>query len=245
MKNYFLQILLLLSLFSCSEKPNDGDTLVVGLSADNPPYEFIRSGKIVGIDIDVIEAIANEMGKKIVIKNIDFPALFPAINSSSVDCVISAISKTEAREEHFDFSDIYSESSFAVIVRSEENLSSLSDLQGKIIGAQIGTTWEMEAKKIAAEMPGTLVRALSNNLVLIEELKSGSVDAVMLEKMQVDEFLKNNKSLAFFDLPEFKSKFAIVFPKGSDLQAKINLAIEKLKKENKLYIIQQKWIKGE
>lgn len=236
---------MLLSLFACSEKAKEDDTLVVGLSADNPPYEFISSGKIVGIDVDVIEAIATEMGKKIVIKNIDFPALFPAINSSSVDCVISAISKTPAREEHFDFSIIYAESSFAVIVRSEDNVASLSDLQAKVIGAQLGTTWEMEAKKIAESMPGTLVRSLSNNLVLIEELKSGSVDAVILEKMQVDEFLKNNKTLSSFDLTDLKSEFAIVLPKNSDLTAKINAAIEKLKKENKLSTIQQKWIKGE
>lgn len=245
MKNYFFQILLLLFLFSCTEKKNTEDTLVVGLSADNPPYEFILSGKIVGIDVEIIEAIASDLDKKVIIKNIDFPALFPAVNSGSVDCVISAISKTDAREEHFDFSDIYAESSFAVIVRAEGDISQLSDLSGKVIGAQLGTTWEMEAKRISEEMPGTLVRALSNNLVLIEELNSGSVDAVILEKMQVDEFLKNNKDLSFFDLPGLKSEFAILLPKGSSLTNQINQSIKNLKKDNKLLMIQQKWMKAE
>lgn len=245
MKNYFLQILLLISLFSCTEKKNTEDTLVVGLSADNPPYEFILSSKIVGIDVEIIEAIASELGKKVIIKNIDFPALFPAVNSGSVDCVISAISKTSAREEYFDFSDIYAESSFSAIIRSEDNISGLSDLSGKVIGAQLGTTWEVEAKKIAEEMPGTLVRSLSNNLVLIEELNSGSVDVVILEKMQVGEFLKNNKNLSFFDLPGLKSEFAILLPKGSSLTNKINDSIKHLKKQNKLLMIQQKWMKDQ
>ncbi len=246
MKKYFLSILIfLVTLTACGEKNNEENTLVVGLSADNPPYEFISSGKIVGLDVDVIEAIADVMGKKLVIKNIDFPALFPAINSSSLDCVISAVSKTPEREEYFDFSNIYASSGFAVIVRADDNFSKFSDLQGKVIGAQLGTTWEIEAKKLADGMPGTLIRSLSNNLVLIEELKSGSVDAVVLEKMQVEQFIKNNKGLSFFDLPELKSEFAIVLPKGSDLLIPINNAIEKLQKENKMSIIIQKWIKSE
>ncbi|MBP7190061.1 MAG: amino acid ABC transporter substrate-binding protein, partial [Rickettsiaceae bacterium] len=221
----------------------DKDALTVGVSADNPPYEFIKDGKIEGLDLDVIEAIGKVLGRKIVIKNLDFPGLFPALSSGSVDCVISGISVTESRKEHFDFSENYAGAPMAVLFRKDDKFAKTENLEGKVIGAQLGTTWDIEAKKISSKLTGVLVRSLSNNLVLVEELKSGSVDAVVLEKMQVAEFIKNNPGLDFFDIPESSSNFAIVVNKGSKLLTEINKAIAKLNEEKKLQAIKDKWIK--
>ncbi len=243
MKNLFLAFICAFALSACDNKAADENTLTVAVSADNPPYEFIQDGKIVGLDVDIIEALGQAMGKKVIIKNLDFPGLFPALSSKNVDCVISAISVTEARREHFDFTDIYASSPMSMIVRTADGFKSISELKGKTIGVQLGTTWEIEAKKIAADMPGTLVRSLANNLVLIEELKSGFVDAVLLEKMQVNEFIKNNSSLGFFDPPELKSDFAIVLHKGSSLLPEFNEAIKKLQKDEKFEGLVNRWLK--
>lgn len=245
-KNLAVTFLSLFMLMSCDNKSADNnENLIVALSADNPPYEFIQEGNVVGLDIDIIEEIGKILEKKIVIKNLDFPGLFPALTSNNVDCIISGLSVTENRKEYFDFSDTYTSSQISVIFRKDDNLKNSNDLNGKIIGAQLGSTWEMEANNIAKEFPGTMVRALSNNLVLIEELKSGSVDAVILEKMQVDEFIKNNPSLSFFDAPELKSDFAIAFNKNSELVKQINEAIQKLQNNGKLEYIKKKWLKSQ
>lgn len=245
MKNLLLALICLFALSSCDNKAADENTLTVAISADNPPYEFIQDGKIVGLDVDIIEALGKAMGKKVIIKNLDFPGLFPALSSKNVDCVISAISVTEARKEHFDFTDIYASSPMSMIVKSADGITAIADLKGKTIGVQLGTTWEIEAKKIADEMPGTLVRSLSNNLVLIEELKSGSVDAVLLEKMQVIKFIKNNPSLGFFDPPNLKSDFAIVINKGSTLLPELNKAIKELQDSAKFEELINRWLKAE
>ena len=132
-----------------------------------------------------------------------------------------------------------------MIVREADGFKTMADVNGKTIGVQIGTTWEIEAKKIAESHPGTIIRSLSNNLVLIEELKSGSVDAVLLEKMQVAEFIKNNSGLSFFDPAGLSSNFAIVLNKGSDLLPKLNSAIGELQKNGKLETIINRWLKTE
>lgn len=229
-------------LTACSEKKATEDTLTVAVSADNPPYEFIQDGKIVGLDIDVINAIGETIGKKIVIKNLDFPGLLPALSTNNVDLVISAISVTEERKQSFDFSDIYATSSMSVLHRRDDSIKSIDDLTGRVIGAQLGTTWEHEAETLAKTMPGTRIRSLANNLVLVEELKSGSVDAVILEDMQSAKFVENSPTLTSFKLPDAKSSFAIVFPKESKLKEEINKAIEELKSKGKLAAFKKNWI---
>lgn len=234
--------LALFCLGSCSDNKTAENTITVAVSADNPPYEFIQDGKIVGLDIDIINAIGEVLGKEVVIKNLDFPGLLPALSSNNVDMVISAISATEERKKSFDFSDVYATSTMSVLYRKEEAIQSVVDLSNKVIGAQLGTTWENEAKDLVEKMPGTLVRSLANNLALVEELKSGSVDAVILEDMQVAKFIANNPTLASFTIPGSSSNFAIAFPKNSVLKDEVNKAIADLQNKGKLAAFKKNWM---
>ncbi|MES2214427.1 MAG: ABC transporter substrate-binding protein [Pseudomonadota bacterium] len=244
-KNYILALsfsILALLTGACSDKEKKENSLVVAVSADNPPYEFIQDGKIVGLDIDVINAVGRALDTKIIIKNLDFPGLFPALSSNNVDLVISAISVTPAREEYFNFSDVYAKSSIGLLYK-DDNIKSVADLAGKKIGAPLGTTWEQAAKEIAAKMPGTMVRSLSNNLVLVEELKSGSIDAFITESAQIEKFIHYNPELKSLPLPEYTSEFAIVLPKNSALTESINKALETLRSEGELDVITKHWLK--
>jgi len=239
---HFIVALLALFLSSCSEKEAPrGNSIVVATSADNPPYEFIQDGKIVGLDIDIIKAIGESLGKEIVIKNLDFPGLFPAISGNNVDLVIAAISYTPERAEHFSFSKTYASSSMAILYRKADDFKSVSDLKGKVIGAQLASTWDLEAQKIAKEQSG-MVRSLANNLVLVEELRSASVDAIVLERMQVQKFIDNNPDLASFALPDSKSDFAIAFSKDSELLTIVDKAIDDLESSGKLIEIKKRWM---
>lgn len=238
----FLLGLTLFSISACSDNEAAENTLTVAVSADNPPYEFIQDGKIVGLDIDVIKAVGEGLGKEVTIKNLDFPGLLPALSSKNVDLVISAISVTEERQKNFDFSDVYATSSIAVLYRKDEGLQAAGDLSGKVIGAQLATTWENEAKALAEKMPNTLVRSLANNLALVEELKSDSVDAVILEDMQASKFIANNPTLASFAMPDASSSFAIVFPKSSPLKDEVNKALADLKSKGKLAALKKNWM---
>jgi polar amino acid transport system substrate-binding protein len=235
----------LLTLSSCGKESDlaEKDAIIVATSADNPPYEYIQDGKIVGLDIDIITAIAKEAGKKIVIKNFDFPALLPSLATKNVDLVIAALTMTDARKEHIDFSNGYFSTTMSLMFKKGDNFKSIEDLRGKVIGVQSGTTWESYAKEITEKFPDIRIRSLYNNLVLIEELKVNGVDALIMEEMQVQKFSQNVENLDSFQLSETKSEFAIALPKNSELTDLINNAIKALQESGELKAIQEKWMK--
>ncbi len=235
----------LLALTSCGQDTNlaDKDTIIVATSADNPPYEYIQDGKVVGLDIDAINAIGKELGKKIVVKNLDFPALLPSLATNNVDLIIAGLTMTEDRKLHVDFSDGYSSTAMAVMFKKADNFKSLDGLHDKVIGVQSGTTWEAYAKDLLLKFPDIRIKSLANNLVLVEELKASNVDAVIMEEMQVQKFEQNVENMASFSIVDTKGEFAIALPKGSELTALINGAIKKLKESGELKEIKEKWMK--
>jgi polar amino acid transport system substrate-binding protein len=239
-----IYIILLLATFglltSCSKDNSEKDTIVVGTSADNPVFEFLNDGKVVGIDIDIINNVGEKLGKKIVIKNLDFTGLFPALNAGNVDIVIAAISSTEERNKFFDFSDTYASTGMGIL--SRKDIKSLEDLKGKVIGVQLGSTWEITGREILDILPGAKLRSLSNNLILVEELKSGAIDAVVFENVQIAKFMEVNPQLTSFQLPTYSSDFAIVARKGDDIVCKLNGALSEMKKEGVIDNIMKKWI---
>ena len=222
----------------------ENNTIIVGTSADNPPYELLENNTVIGIDIDVIEAIAKEMGKTLVIKNLDFPALLPALISKDVDMLIAGLSRTPEREKHTDFSSVYYTSQMSLIYNTNNPIQVLDDLNSKVIGAQQGTTWEKKANELAEQYQLKSVKSLPNNLVLIEELKLGNVDGVILETLQVGKFAQVNPNLSYIDLPDTtsESEFVIVLQKNSKLTKEVNAAIEKISRNGILNKIKTKWL---
>ncbi len=236
---------LLLTLAACSRDENfaDKDEIIVATSADNPPYEYIQDGKVIGFDIDIINAIGNELGKKVVIKNLDFPALLPSLSTNSVDMVIAALTMTDERKIHIDFSDGYAATTMVVMFKKEDDFKSLNNLNGKVIGVQSGSSWEAYANSLVGKIPDIRIKALANNLILVEELKSGNVDALIMEEMQVKKFEENIPNLNSFPLMDTRQEFAIALPHGAELTNIVNGAIKQLKESGELTKIKEKWVK--
>lgn len=240
-----ISILALTILVSCGGQDDEksSDKIIVGVSADNPPYEFIKDRQIVGLDIDIIKEVASSMNKKLVIKNIDFPGLLPALNTGNIDAVISAITVTEKRDLKVDFTIPYMSTVMSVISHKDNAFKSLGDLENKIIGVQTGTTWELYARDLSKQIEGLKIRSLSNNLVIIEELKAGNIDAVIMEEMQATTFKKNVNDLSSFNIEDTKGDFAIVTPNGSFLTEILSKAIQELNDNGKLDKIKSDWLK--
>ena len=173
--------------------------LVVGLSADYAPYEFhvIEDGqdKIVGFDVSLAEEIADELDVELEIKEMDFDALITALPAGKIDLIISGMNPTEKRKKAVDFSEIYYTANHGILVKAEDvdKYTDFSDLDGLKVGAQLGST--------QAELASTLIKdadfqLLSNVNNLILELKSGKVDAIVMESAVAQIAVKNNPELA-------------------------------------------------
>ena len=215
--------------------------LVVGMSADYAPYEFHyidENGKDVigGFDVDIANEIADAIGVELVIQEMDFDALVSALPAGKVDVVISGMNPTEERAKVVDFSDIYYNSQHGILVRTEDadKYKTFADLEGAKVGAQLGSTQEQIAK---AEIPNADLQLLANVNNLILELKSGKVDAIVMEKPVAEMAVKNNPDLAVGE-PTYEEKTggnAVGVAKNNpELLAKINEVINELNESGKM-----------
>ncbi len=245
MRNLIIACLafVLLSTTSCSKddaKSEQGSQhkLTIATSADNPPYEFIKDSTVIGFDIDLIHAIAKELGQEAVIKNLDFPGLLPSLISGNIDAVIAALSITEERKQNVDASVPYMERKMAILYRAESNYSITTDISDKIIGVQFGTTWENYAK---SKIETGHLKSLANNMTLVQELINKNVDLLIMEDMQVEKFTAKYPELKSYTLDDTKSEFAIAFPKGSPLTEKVNKILKKLESNGVIEQLKNKW----
>ncbi|EUJ42380.1 amino acid ABC transporter substrate-binding protein [Listeria riparia FSL S10-1204] len=148
--------------------------LVVGLSADYPPYEFHKTIKgkdtYVGFDISIAKKIAKDMGVDLSISEMDFDSLLPALKTNKIDVIISGMSPTPERLKEVDFSDPYMTVQQKVVIRKEDKdkFQSTTDFHGAKVGAQKQSTQEALAQD---ELTGATVKSLSKVTTLMLELQ--------------------------------------------------------------------------
>lgn len=242
LKSTFLKLFLVFSfaaLASCSDK-RDENTWLVGTSPDNPPYEFIKDGKVVGFDVDLMNEIGRHLGKKVEFKNMEFHGLLAALATNSVDFVVAGMSVTPERLARVDFSIPYTSAKIAFLHRAEDNFSSYENLHGKKVGAQLGSIWNLIAYDLSSKA-GFKVHSLANNLILVEELKAKRIDALILEDSQADKFIEIYPHFAKFIEVNLSSSFAIAMPKNSPQRKQIDNAIRSLKSNGTIYALSKKW----
>ncbi|MDO5518067.1 MAG: ABC transporter substrate-binding protein [Clostridium sp.] len=226
---------------SALEKIKADGKLVVGTSADYPPYEFHASvdgsDKIVGFDMDIAKEVADDLGVKLEIKDMDFDGLLVALQADKVDMVFAGMTPTDERKENADFSDIYYEATHRFILRSGEEASvkSFDDLKGKKIGVQKGSIQEGIAKD---NFDAANIKSLAKVTDLILDLKNNKVDAILVEEGVAKLYCDKNEGISVaedFIVKDDNGGAAIAFSKGqTELQTEVNKTIKKLKDEDKI-----------
>lgn len=217
----------------------------MGTSADYPPFEFQHRGAIMGLDIDIAKAITEELGYKLKVEDMDFGGIIPALKSGRIAFAASGITATPERAQSVDFSIPYYTPQLAILYRKDAPVKTIEEFSHKSIGVQLGSTMEVFIKGECTKLPGIDVIALGRNPQLVQELKVGRIDAVILEELQAEAFSQKNPNLEWSTLPSSQEGVAIAFPKNSPLKASFDNAIESLKNSGKLKAIQDKWLKPE
>lgn len=224
------------------------NVLVMGLSADNPPFEFKRNGDVVGFDIDLAREVARLLGYSLSIQDMDFTVLIPSLHSGRIDFAMSGMTVTDIRKQNVDFSDVYFTSTFALVTANNAEFSQEEDLKGKKIGVQLGTTMEKFAKEKAKDYPGMEIVPLGKNSILIQELKSDRLFGLLTEEAQAQEFAKMNPTLKSHTLASSEDGYAVAFSRNAkftkvpQLREKFNSAFKTLKANGKLEKLKQKWL---
>lgn len=237
----FIYILLLIGCQQASDDIHKKEILKVGVSAEYPPFEFQQGGKTVGFDIDLIEAVASELGMKAEIQDMSFHSLISALQTNKIDVAISGMTITPERQKNVDFTDsYYQDTPTVVFIKEKANLT--KDLTNKKLGVQLGSTPETWAKQQAKLYKGVEIISLDANPLLIEKLKLGQIDYVVIGKLQAIEFCKANPALSYVLVGQQSEGYGIALAKNSSLTEKVNQAILKFKKNGYLQQLETKWI---
>ena len=140
MKKVLLIVLFILTLTGCKK---DENTLVLVTEAGFAPYEFYENGEIVGVDIEIANEIANEVGKKLVVKDIAFDSIVNELKSGKADFAAAGMSITPERLKEVDFSIEYTTSRQVVIVRNDSPITSINDIYDKKVAVQLGSVADL------------------------------------------------------------------------------------------------------
>lgn len=222
------------------EKIKKAGKIIIGISADYPPYEFRLLPEIeddfVGIDIDIAEAIAADLNVKLEIKNIVFNNLFNELEAENIDLILAGLAPSDSRKKIVDFSISYYQAVQNMLIRTKdrEKIKLLEDLRGKNVGTQAGSIQEDMARNMIV---GANFVTWPTIKKLIDELAGEKLDAVILEKPVADAFVFKNKDLLNLECNSDRTPLgsAVAVKKGNaDLLARVNQILERLVKENKI-----------
>mgnify|MGYP002552038995 FL=1 len=213
--------------------------LILGTESTYPPFEFIviENGQSVGAGFDVMLAqkIADKLGVTLVTSEMAFDSLIPAIQAGTID-IAASMTPTDERKQAVDFSENYYETSNVFLVRKGEegNFTSAESFDGKTIGAQVGTA---QNDLVVNDMTNAQSLLLPKVTTLVQELKTGNIDAICMEKPTGDIYAAAYPDLVIADYVVADAAGGVAFPaaKGQDdLIAFINETIEELKASGEL-----------
>ncbi len=203
----------------------DKGVLVLGTSADYPPFEFHIEveGKdtIVGFDIDIANKIAESIGVELEIIDMKFEGLLPALTAGKIDLIVSGMTPTDERKQSVDFSLTYYDARQTMLVLTENvgTLNTLEAFDGKILGVQKSSIQEDLAKTMFISSEAKAIDKIPN---LIMELKTGKVDGLILAEPVAKQYATANPDLSLNGLDlgsEGGSAIAVQKDSGTFLEA--------------------------
>ena len=264
-----LAALMLMTVFAGCNTKND-DELVMATNAAFPPYEYKEGDGYKGIDVEIAEAIANKLGKKLVIEDVEFGAVLTGVAQGKYDFGMAGITVTEDRKKTMDFSNTYATGIQVIIVNDGSTIATLDDLfdfdeNGDPIGlknpdikvgVQENTTGDIYSSSAVAgwgfndlndddSIKTDRVVRFKTGADAISALKAGNVDCVIIDNEPAKSFVAANDGIHILEGEnEYAVEdYAICVKKGnSELLNQINGALAELKADGTIAAIIEKYI---
>ena len=224
--------------------------LHMATNAAFPPYEMTSDGEgydgYEGIDVEVAAKIAEKLGLKLVIDDMEFGSVITSVQSGKADMAMAGLTVTEERKQNVDFTDSYATGVQVVIVPEDSDIATVDDLANdKMIGVQDGTTGYIYCSD-TVENGGygeDHVTSYTNGAMAIEALKAGKVDAVVIDNEPAKQFVAVNEGLKILDTEYIVENYAIGISKDNPaLCEAVNKALNELIDDGTVKQIVDKYI---
>ena len=214
----------------------EGKSLTVATSPDFPPFESLENNEIVGIEVDIMNLISEDLGMPVKYEQMDFDSVIPGVQTGKFDVGMSGITVTEDRQKNCDFTDPYFLASQAIVVTADSPITCKADLEGKKISVQTGTTAEEYCMDNGYE-----VLSFTANNDAAAALTTGKVDAWVVDN-EVAVALAAQQGLTVLDEAMTSEPYAFAFAKGSDeLVSSFNASLKKLMDDGSMQEIFDKY----
>lgn len=226
-----MHLLSLLILLSGSFTGSAAEPLRVGMDLSYPPFETIGAdGRPAGVSVDLASALADELGRPLIIENIPFPGLIPALRSGKIDIILSSMTASAERARAVAFSDPYLTTGLAALVGSASNVHSPADLDqpGRTIVVRQGTTGEVFAR---ATLKNARLVTLEKENACVLEVTQGKADAFIYDQMSVFQNAKRHPDTTRPLLDPLQAEsWAVALRLGDDdLRAQVNAFLAKFR----------------
>lgn len=254
----FMAMALLVCCFAgCGAKE---EKLVMATNAAFPPYEFkADDGSFAGIDVEIADLIAKELGLELEIVDIDFGAIVAGVQTGKYDIGMAGLTVTDERKESVNFTDSYAKGIQSVIVKADSTYASFEDFytgfdadgnpagvkEGIKIGVQQDTTGDIYSSDVPAKwgFGEDNVERYKTGADAVEALKSGKVTAVIIDNEPAKSFVNANEGLKILEGSYAEEDYAIAVNKeDTELLEKINAALKKLTENGEIAKIVNKYI---
>ncbi|KFI95417.1 amino acid ABC transporter substrate-binding protein/permease [Bifidobacterium stellenboschense] len=212
-------------------KKAKGKTYTIATDTTFAPFEFRENGKMVGIDMDLVDKIAASQGFKVTIQSLGFNAALQALSSNQADAVIAGMSITDERKQVYDFSDPYFQSGVQMaIANSDDSVKGYADLKGKTVTAKTGSEGEAYAKSIAKKY-GFTIKSVDQSATMYEMVKAGNAAAVFDDYPVLAYGISQNNGLKTVTpkVPRGYYGFAVNKGRDAELLAAFNVGLKELK----------------
>ena len=202
--------------------------LIVGMELAYPPFEMTDpSGKPTGISVDIATDLAKSLGRPVVIQNISFDGLIPALKTGKVDLVISSMTATAERAKSIDFSDPYISTGLCLLLKKDSTAQGIADLdkQGVKVAVKKGTTGHLYA---TGNLKKAEILVLDKESAAVLEVSQGKADAFIYDQMSTYQNWQRNQATTRAILEPFqKEAWAVGIRQGNDaLKTKVNAFIK-------------------
>lgn len=224
------------------QKIQETKTLTVGTDATFAPFEFKNDKKeFDGFDIDLIRAVAKELGAtNVEFVDTEFKGLIPGLQGKKFDMIVSAMYITDERKQTIDFSDTYYPGGLTIMINKDNQaIKRIEDLKGKKVSVQIGTK---SAKFLKENYPDIQLVEVEKNVDMFLELQSNRVEAVVTGKPAAQVYAKDHEKVTVLDQTLTEENYGYGIRKeNKELTQKVNEALKTLKDNGQYQQIVEKW----
>ena len=215
------------------------NVLRVATDATFPPMEFVENGKKTGFDVELVEAVAAKMGKKVEWVDIDFKGLVPGLIAKRYDMAVSAIYITDERKKVVDFTQPYYAGGLVAMVKDGSSIAKLADLNGKKVSVQVGTK---SVSYLTDNYPKVQRVEVEKNQEMFNLVDIGRADAAVTGKPAAFQYVRTRGGMKVLPEQLTTEEYGMAIRKDTpELTAAVNKALEQLKADGGYQAVVNKW----